>query len=285
MQFSKFASLLMLTIAIAIGATGCSQITEKVQKTDQSKEKFNTDYEDVILQYLTAKYNEKFVISNMKKEEGFDGEDLILAECHSKSFPEIKFEVNFDTQFSNVHNEKEISDLLKRVDSYSEEYVKHWEDDVEVYLQDNYGSVLFQNQYTQMLDGKISLENNHFIQTKFENPVYYVSLKESQGDLDSYLGAEDENIYAYHYVFVKDSDAPLEDQLLLLNKLAKEVSDSRIGTQQLYVYFLSEFSTKEIKKNYYANYEDPSGYFSRLGTVTSNSFITIEDGVVTDINI
>lgn len=280
----RFTSLLILSVTLAIVASACSQQTEK--SNGQASGKLNDDYKDIILQYLEAKYHDKFVVSTMSKEDGFDGNEIIVAECYYKKFPKIKFLVNYDNEFNDIHNKKEIDALLNRAASDSKKPLDQWEENVEPYFEDTYANVLFQNQLNETLRAKISLERDYLIQTKFENTTYhYQSLRESKGDLDSYFNSEDNSVYAYHYLFVKDNGAPLEDQLLLLNKLAKSVSDSRIGTQQIYVYFLNEFSPKEIKDTYYANYEDPSDYYSRLGIVTSNALITIEKGTVTDINI
>ncbi|WP_147534587.1 hypothetical protein [Bacillus marasmi] len=283
MRFLKFTSLLVLSITLVLVASACSQQTE--QSGGQSNGKLNDNYQDVILQYLKSKYNEEFGVSTMRKEDGFDGNEIIIAECYPKKFQEIKFEVNYDKEFLNVHDESEVDELLGQVDQNNKSSLIKWEENVEPYLEDTYANVLFQNQYSKMLSEKISLEQDFLVQTKFENTYHNASLKESRADLDSYLKSLDISVYASHYVFVKDDGTPLEDQLLLINKLAKEVSDSRIGTQQIYIYFLSTFTPTEIKDSYFANYEDPSGYYSRLGTVTSNALITIEDGKVTDINI
>lgn len=265
-------------------ASACSQQAEK--SSGQASGKLNDDYQDIILQYLEAKYHDKFVVSTMSKEDGFDGNEIIVAECYYKKFPKIKFLVNYDNEFNDIHNKKEIDALLNRAASDSKKSLDQWEENVEPYFEDTYANVLFQNQINETLRAKISLETDYLIQTKFENTTYhYQSLRESRGDLDSYFNSEDYSVYAYHYLFVKHNGDPLEDQLLLLNKIAKAVSDSRIGTQQIYVFFLNEFSPKEIKDTYYANYEDPSDYYSRLGIVTSNALITIEKGSVTDINI
>ena len=125
----RLAGVFVLVITILVGVSWMLKKPE--------------DYKKDILDYLEAKYDEEFVIDSMRKEIGLGTSDLIRAKCHSKQYPEINFIVQYQLDFNDIHNEEEIVDLLKQTDSYSEEFLKEWEDEVEPYFEDDYANILF----------------------------------------------------------------------------------------------------------------------------------------------
>ena len=92
------------------------------------------------------------------------------------------------------------------------------------------------------------LKNDHLIQTRFDTPNYFTGLSESQVKLESYLGTENYNLYAYHFLFIKDDGEILDNKLDTIKQLSKEVSNSNISGQYLVVYYLSDFSLIIFKR-------------------------------------
>lgn len=268
-KLKKFYPCILIFI-ILLGASGCMKKSE--------------NYQEDILSYLEAKYNEKFVVDSMKKEIGMGTTDNIRAKVHSDIFPEIKFTVNYNLAFSDVHNKEEVVELLKQTDAYDEKYLKEWEDDVEPYFEDDYANILYQNKFNNSLEEKLDIKTDYLIQTRFDTPNYFTSLKESQVDLESYLGTENYDLYAYHFLFIKDEGDTIESKLNLINEVTKALSNPKITEQYLLVYFLNDFSPNEIKNKYYENYEFPNDYFANMETCTASAIVTMENGVVIDSN-
>lgn len=270
MRRVKISVWTLLAIIFFLVASGCLKKSES--------------YQEDILSYLEAKYNGKFVVKSMKKEIGIGTEDNIRAKVHSDKFLEIKFTVNYNLAFSDAHNKEEIGELLKQTDSYDEEYLKEWEENVEPYFEDDYANILYQNKFNNILEEKLDIKSDYLIQTRFDTPNYFTSLSESQVDLESYLGTENYDLYDYHFLFIKDEGDTIESKLNLINEVTKELSNSKITEQYLLVYFLNDFSPNEIKNKYYENYEFPNDYFANMETCTASAIVTMENGVVIDSN-
>jgi hypothetical protein len=270
MKIFTISALLILLMIVVIGGSGCLGKSE--------------NYEDTILKYLEAKYHEKFVVKKMFKEVNFSSTDSVRATCYSERNPKINFTVNYHLTFSDVHNKEEIIKLLKSPDFYSKKYLTSWKDDVEPYFEDDYANILYQSKFNNMLKRKLDLNQDYIIQTRFDTPNYYTNLNESRVDLNSYLGTENYDLYAYHFIFIKENGETLESKLNLINKIAGEVANSRITEQYIHAYFLRDYSPNKIQKKYYENYEFPNDYFANLKTCTSSAIVTLEKGIVTDSN-
>jgi hypothetical protein len=260
MRRVKISVWTLLAIIFLLVASGCMKKSES--------------YQEDILSYLEAKYNEEFVIESMKKEIGMGTEDYIRAKVHSDKNPEIQFTVNYNLAFRNVHSEEEID----------EKSLKEWEDNVEPYFEDDYANIPYQNKFNNLLEEKLEINSDYLIQTRFDTPNYFTNLRESQVDLESYLGTENYDLYSYHFLFIKDNGDTLDSKLTMINQLSKKVANARIAGQYLVVYFLNDFSPEDIKRNYYDNYEYPDDYFANLDTCTSSAILTIENGIAIESN-
>lgn len=270
MRRVKISVWTLLAMIFLLVASGCLKQSES--------------YQEDILRYLEAKYNVKFVVESMRKEIGIGTEDNIRAKVHSEKFPEIQFTVNYNLAFSDNHNKEEIGKLLRQTDSYDEKYLKEWEDKVEPYFEDDYANIPYQNKFNNLLEEKLEIKSDYLIQTRFDTPNYFTNLRESQVDLENYLGTENYDLYAYHFLFIKDNGDTLESKLNMINQLSKKVANARIAGQYLVVYFLNDFSPEDIKRNYYDNYEYPDDYFANLETCTSSAILTIENGIAIESN-
>ena len=266
----RLAGVFSLVITMLIGVSGCAEKPE--------------DYKKDIHNYLEAKYDEEFVVESMSKEIGLGTNDLIRAKCHSKQFPENTFILQYQLDFRDIHNEEETADLLKQSDSFSNEHLKEWEDEVEPYFEDDYANILYQSKFNKMVEGKIDLKNDHLIQTRFETLNYFTSLSESQVELENYLETENYDLYAYHFLFIKDEGESLNTQLDMIRQVSSEIANSRITEQYILVYFLSEFSKYDIQKHYYEHYEFPDDYFADLDICTSSADVTLVNGVINESN-
>lgn len=246
--------------------------------------KKSENYQEDILNYLEAKYNEKFTVESMSKEVGFGSSDVIRAIVYSKKFPDVTFTVNYQLKFSDVHDKEEIEDLLKQADVYSEEYLKEWENDVEPYFEDDYANIINQNKFDNIIKEKLEINKDFLLKSVFTTPNHYPDLDESQADLSTYMGSENYDLYAYHFIFLKDDGDTDDSKLNLITNLSNSIANISTRKQYVLFYFISDFDGSNLEQKFFEYYKDPNEYFSNLESTTSNGIVTIDKGIVKESN-
>lgn len=266
MKILRKMSLVFLILLLLLGVSGCM--------------KNPVEYKEEILNYLKAKYDDEFTVVSAIRETNRGKSDVIRAVCFSKTYPFINFHTYYQLDANDILGKDEVIRLLKEANAYNEDDLKTIPAEIEIYFEDEYANVLYQNKFDTDVD---SMKNqaNYFFTTVFKTANYYQSAEEASVSLEQYVSNPNYNLYTYHSVFIQNN-VTAKERSQFVNDIVKHISFSGVTKQYLLMYFVDPYDVAAIKKDFQDNYAEADDYFSSVARTKSIYYLTVVNGEIVD---